>query len=642
MEENNLMQANMKCLEKRISQIHIRIDKYVNSAENSEKKNDDAFTDLSASGETIAAVCKDGRNWYLNSRYDAARAAKIWADGLGEIHYKSIFVLGGLSNGMYAKALLKRMSSENILFIYEPCTEVFLQMSENVDMTDLFGDERVFLFVDNINMDTFREYFKAIFKYELINYSQIVISPGYGRIFSRQLEDFNELCQKETNFIQGEKNTLVELGTEMVDNELHNMWSMVTASTIDCLQQHFYENHIDVENIPAIIVSAGPSLDKNIEDLKAAKGHSMIIAVDSAIRKMMAHNIMPDIIITIDSHKPLVLFEDERIKTIPMVVCGQTRCEIYKEQTGPIFVFADNMFTLRFYENFNKTISTLETGGSVANNAYSLARFLGFKNIILVGQDLAFTDNRKHASDVYKEKEIGEDEDEKYTYVEDMNGKPILTYTNFCIYKEWFEGEIKDHPECNVINATEGGANIKGAKNMKLQEALNIYTDVHFDNSCLYNVPYAFGDDELEEVYESLNNMLGRCDELRGKFSQGIRNYMRFKELVTLGKSHTSEFRNIVSKLKEVNSLNQDELIIELLSMYSKADEYEVLNAMYDSDGNDAQSDSMKAANQGMELLSVYRDSVETVKNRITELIEYDVNQDVYEVTTYDISFVEK
>ena len=111
---------------------------------------------------------------------------------------------------------------------------------------------------------------------------------------------------------------------------------------------------------------------------------------------------------------------------------------------------------------------------------------------------------------------------------------------------------------------------------------------------------------------------------------------MRFKELIARGRNNTSEFRSIVKKISEVNTLNQEELIIELLSMYSKADEYEVLSKMYDSDEN-AQNESLKAADQGIELLSVYKKSVDSVKKRLTELINYDISGFVYEVTTYSL-----
>lgn len=639
---SKFMQKNIDSLKQRMPQLYENLCKWLNKYEGADKT---AFVSQSACGEPVMAVMRHNREWYLNSRYYAAKASEIWADSLDDFHYMSIVVLCGIANGMYLRALLKKLGNNNIVIVYEPETSVFAELIEKCDISDLIEDKRVAFFVDGINMDSFRPFFKSVFRYELINFSRILVAPGYGKIYSGKLEEFNNLCLKETNFIQGEKNTLVNLGSEMNDNEILNLWKMMCSSSIDRLKQYLNEN-INISELPVIIVSAGPSLDKNIEELKAAKGHALIFAVDSAIRKMMQHDIEPDMIMTVDSHKPLVLFEDERIRKIPMVMCGQSRREIYQQQNGKIFVFADDIFTWRYYAKMNHIISPLSTGGSVANSAFSLADFLGFKTIILVGQDLAFTDSRKHASDVYEEGAISEEEKDKYTYVEDMAGNPILTYTNFCIYKEWFEGEIRDNPDLNVINATEGGANIKGASNMTLKSAVEKYCKGSFDAEVLKNVPDEYSDDELENVVESFEKMLMECDRLDGKFRQGIQDYLKFKELISLNKSHTGEFRRIVQRLEEVNSADQNEPVVDLISMYSKGDEYEVLNNIYkdDSDNEEqhARNDSLAAADQGIRLLKVYRRSLRRVKERLTELLDYEVAQDVYEVTTYDISFVEK
>lgn len=636
--DNNQINKNIECIVSRMPLTRAKADELLREYGGREGAGSEAFSDSSAVGETIIAVRRNNRIWYLNSRYDALKAARIWAESIGEFHYMSIFILCGIANGMYARELLKRLGDDNVLFIYEPDIEIFMRALSDTDLTDVLGDRRVYTFAEGFNMDIFRDYFKSVFRYELINFSKILIAPGYGRIYAKELESFNLLCLKETNFIQGEKNTLVDLGSEMIDNEIINLWKMMTSSTIDRLKEHIEGCGTDVDNIPVIIVSAGPSLDKNVEELKRAKGHALILAVDSAIRKMLAHDIIPDMIITIDSHKPLVLFEDDRIKNIPTVICGQTRCEVCKQQKGALFAFADDMFTWRFYRKLGKEISTLETGGSVANNAFSLARFMGFKNIILVGQDLAFTDNRKHATEVYSEKGIGEDENEKYTYVQGIDGKPILTYTNFCVYKEWFEGEIRDNPEYNVINATEGGADIKGAPNRILKEVIDEYCNCEFDASVLQSAPYEFEDNELEGVYNEIRSMLTRCDDVNRRFTRGIRDYMHFKELVSRGKNNTREFEKTVARLKDVNSINQQEPLIELISMYSKAEEYDIMDTMYtDEDRENTREASLRAADQGIQLLEGYKRALVKIRAGLTRLIDYEAAQDVYEVESYDI-----
>ena len=63
------------------------------------------------------------------------------------------------------------------------------------------------------------------------------------------------------------------------------------------------------EGYPAFIVSAGPSLDKNIDMLKEVKGRGMIMAVDTAIKPLLKKGIVPDIVASVDPHKPLELFQ---------------------------------------------------------------------------------------------------------------------------------------------------------------------------------------------------------------------------------------------------------------------------------------------------------------------------------------------
>ena len=79
-------------------------------------------------------------------------------------------------------------------------------------------------------------------------------------------------------------------------------------------------NREDNEEYPAFIVSAGPSLDKNIDELKNIKGRGVIMAVDTAIKPLLKKGIVPDIVASVDPHKPLELFEIEGVQNIPMLV----------------------------------------------------------------------------------------------------------------------------------------------------------------------------------------------------------------------------------------------------------------------------------------------------------------------------------
>lgn len=80
-------------------------------------------------------------------------------------------------------------------------------------------------------------------------------------------------------------------------------------------------------------------------------------------------------------------------------------------------------------------------GGSVANTAFSILRYMGFRKIIAIGLDLAFLKDKKHASVVYDDGGINEEERKYYTEVKGIDGVKLLTYSNFVAYKEDIEEE---------------------------------------------------------------------------------------------------------------------------------------------------------------------------------------------------------
>ena len=186
----------------------------------------------------------------------------------------------------------------------------------------------------------------------------------------------------------------------------------------------------------------------------------------------------------------------------------------------------------KLFMSVGKNVEGMQTGGSVANNAFYLAEFLGFRNIILVGQDLAFTDNKIHASNVYRELSIEEDTENEYTYVDGQDGSKMLTYVNFRLYKEWFEHRIKDNSDINVINATQGGAKIYGAVHMSLEDAVKKYCVYDFNHEIIEEVPYLFSDQQLDEVYQCILGLKEKCLELSERFEDGKLKYENLARLI--------------------------------------------------------------------------------------------------------------
>ena len=62
------------------------------------------------------------------------------------------------------------------------------------------------------------------------------------------------------------------------------------------------------KEIPAIIVGAGPSLDKNINLLGRAQGHSMILASDAALKPLLLQGVTPSIVVNLDPQEEVAKF----------------------------------------------------------------------------------------------------------------------------------------------------------------------------------------------------------------------------------------------------------------------------------------------------------------------------------------------
>ncbi len=109
----------------------------------------------------------------------------------------------------------------------------------------------------------------------------------------------------------------------------------------------------------------------------------------------------------------------------------------------------------------------MKTGGSVATTALDVAIRMGGNPIIFVGQDLGFTDNKSHSSKTYSRRIF---ESQGLREVEDIYGNTIQTSKNLYIYLRWIKNRISEENNMEFIDATEGGARIRGTKIMKLRD----------------------------------------------------------------------------------------------------------------------------------------------------------------------------
>lgn len=618
MEKNEIYNSNMKCI--------LESNPYLwETLQEQEESEYDVFVDTSISGEKIVGINLNGKDWYFNSRYSAEEVAKVWTEGNEVQNYESVIVVFGFSNGMYLKKLIEKYP-DNIIIAYEPSMALMQLVLKEIDLSDCLMHEKLFLAVGESGKRLFTEYVQTLIKYTKYKLVDWFVIPNYRKLFELDYLKVQHIYMIWMRQITLDRNTFILLQDEFADNYLANMYEFFNNYTIDGLYDCFKK--IDKEKRPAIVVSAGPSLDKNINELKKAKDKAFIIVVDTALKAVLRAGIVPDLTITIDPHKPLILFEDERIRKLPMIFCIMSNKQVMDSQKGKKIFFGDSeSYIQAIFNKYDKKLSTLETGGSVACNAFSTAVFLGFKNIILVGQDLAYPNGKEHTKDAYdNEAENKLKDGKRYFEVEDIYGGKVLTEENMDAYRLWFETQIVRYPHLHVIDATEGGAKIRGTEVLTLNEAIERecknLRKIDFAK-LIDGITKTYSEEELDEITKQFYNIPEELKKLKRKIKSGIKQYEELERQGRLNESERdkAQIRKIAKRIEKINQWIDEKPEIYLIHMYNYKDEYIVQEEVYDIK-DEINEELCAIAQNGIKMFNSYLTAMEHLEKNLPKLYE--------------------
>lgn len=461
---------------------------------------------------------------YINSTYDDSYAVKCWCESLGQFSYKDIVFICGISNFSYIRGLFDYIDKDTVVIAYEPNQKIFVANMIYTDIRDVLLKDNFILLVNGINDNLLNNCIMHLFDFKTFPDSRIYSLPGYDVLYFDEIKAFEKKCIREIKFLQVNNNSIIALNKKCNYNIIMNMQFYKESTDVLRLKEKMKKDGI-CDKIPAIVVAAGPSLDKNIQYLSAAKGKSCILCVDSAIRMLLKNDIIPDMLVTLDPDKERILFDDDRVNDMYLCYGVHGTYDVIKKNRKKKILYNSMSYMHNMLMDIGVKTGILDTGGSVANSAFSIARYLGFKDIIVIGQDLAFTDDKKHASVVYDDGGINEKESIKYTTIEGIDGTEMLTYMNFKVYRDWYENYLEHDKDLNMINATEGGAMIHGAVNMRLEDAINQYCKEYVDIKKYINASEILLPEDKyiifkEEVYKSIQNLdkirncAIKCDEI--------------------------------------------------------------------------------------------------------------------------------
>ena len=203
-----------------------------------------------------------------------------------------------------------------------------------------------------------------------------------------------------------------------------------------------------------------------MEELKKAKGHALIWCADAALPTLLFHQVIPDLVASVDAGKDLACFADERSNQIPVLGSSNTRTEFLKRNTAKKIWGFDHEQILMMQKRAGIEISQVPYYLGVSTAMLSSAIEFGAENIIFVGQDLAYaSDGSSHTNG--KKEYYG---DASGIETDGYYGDKVYSRMDWLEFKDWFEKMIALYPSITVTNATEGGVRIEGTIQKPLKE----------------------------------------------------------------------------------------------------------------------------------------------------------------------------
>ncbi|WP_148125627.1 motility associated factor glycosyltransferase family protein, partial [Campylobacter coli] len=219
----------------------------------------------------------------------------------------------------------------------------------------------------------------------------------------------------------------------------------------------------------AIIVSTGPSLTKQLPLLKKYANKATIFCADSSYPILAKHGIKPDYVCMLERTEITAEFFNndfgEFDKDIIFICAGVVHPKAIEYLKGRNLVITQKALAFPYYINL-KDFSYAAVGLSVAHTLSYLATYLSHKNIIFIGQDLAYAENGNSHPDDYQNSANYESQMYKHilTTAYGGNGK-VETHSIWLLFKNWFENEMIPNTRkmgITTYNCTEGGARIEG------------------------------------------------------------------------------------------------------------------------------------------------------------------------------------
>ncbi|ELW9635986.1 motility associated factor glycosyltransferase family protein, partial [Campylobacter jejuni] len=385
---------------------------------------------------------------------------------LEKTHRYPFACIYGIGNALLIKNLSKHYKH---LFIFESEIELFILALSVIDLSEELYSGKIYLAdieEERVDIQLLILFdMKDISEY-LSLYEMFVNNVYYKKFYEDIWHKADELCEKNIKVVIRNLGSNSDLSFECYSHLLQNIPSMLESIPF---QRILSERKNKFDN--TIVVSAGPSLAKQLPLLKAYQDKAVIFCADGALSMLEKEGIVPDYVTNLDfTDLAMNFFQNKENKTSLNILSCATHPNLVHFLDNKSVILRDDPLYQRF--NLND-FGYIDTGTHVSHFSYTLALALGFKNIIMIGQDLAFDEEGNSHSKGFDfgEKFSGEENIDKLKVTAYAGKGEVLTHITWNDYRIKLEYLFAcNDQKAKFYNATEGGARINFTEELSFKE----------------------------------------------------------------------------------------------------------------------------------------------------------------------------
>ncbi len=440
----------------------------------------------SKAGPLTAAVTQDGKPIALASRYDPVAEAGKLIEQVDLKRHAGVVALG-MGLGYHVSLLAERMSAgAALLIVYEPDLPLLRAVLERIDHSAWLGRFNVILADERMDRAALIARIEP-FSGELTQGTILITHPPSRQRFGPQLAAFGQLVTDALGYCKTNVATALVNASRTIHNLALNLPYYAAGAMTDDLFNA-------ARGCPAVCVGAGPSLAKNVALLAdpAVRRNVVVVSAQTTLKPLLDRGIEPDFVTALDYSGISTRFYEglPPLPGVTLVAEPLAHPSILEAFPGPKRV-THHRFLDKLLGDLARPSVPIAPGSTVAHLSFYLAQHLGCDPIILIGQDLGFSDGLYYCPgtaihDVWAPELGAFNTLEMMEWqrvvrhrnhlqkVPDIDGRDIYSDEQMLTYHKQFERDFAQATQ-RVIDASEGGMAKEHTVRMPLAEALRQY-----------------------------------------------------------------------------------------------------------------------------------------------------------------------